>query len=146
MNLTANHLEDYISSRRLDGVRDNSIAREITDIKAILNWATRRKPPLIPINPVRDFKGPAGNDQIVIPPEPEEIEAIHKKACPHLKRFIMLSCYTGARPGDVELLSLTWQSVSWSSRSIRIINAAKGILGRANDRVRYQSRTPSMIC
>jgi integrase len=126
MSLTISHLEDYVTSRRLDGVRDNSIAREITDIQAILNWATRRHPPLIPINPVRGFRPPPSRDIIILPPEPAEIAAIHAKACLHLKRFIALACYIGARPGAVELLSLTWSAVSWDGRTIRVISADKG--------------------
>jgi len=126
MHLTGNHLEDYVVQRRLDKIKDNSIAREITDIKAILTWATRRTPPLIPINTVRDFKGPAATDTIIMPPEPEELAAIYAAAAAHLQRFILLASYLGARPGATELLSLAWSSVSWSGRSVRIISADKG--------------------
>ncbi len=58
-------MEQYVARRRGDGVKDNSIAREITDIKAILNWSTHRRPPSIPFNPVRDFKGPSTRDEII---------------------------------------------------------------------------------
>ena len=103
MSLTANHLEDYVTQRRIDGVKDNSIAREITDIKAILNWSTRRQPPLIPINSVRDFKAPKSNDEIILPPEPEELAAIYEKAAGHLKRFITLNEIWGrpSQPADM---------------------------------------------
>jgi len=125
MSFTTDHLDDYVASRRCDGVKDNTIAREITDIKAILNWSTRRQPPLIPVNPVRDFKGPSDRDEIILPPEPDEISAIYKNAAEHLKRFITLASYIGARPGAVELFSLTWASVSWASRTVRVISADK---------------------
>jgi integrase len=126
MSLTESHLDDYVAARRRDGVKDNSIRRELTDIKAILSWAARRRPALIPVNPVRDYKGPPDHNAIILPPEPAELDAIYNNACAHLQRFIALAIYLGCRPGAVELLSLTWSSVSWKSRSIRIISAQKG--------------------
>jgi integrase len=124
--ITQNDMEDYVDHRRKDGVSDSSIAREITDIKAILNWSTRRKPPLIPINPVRDFKAPAEKNEVILPPDQDEIAAIYKHACPHLQRFITLASFLGCRPGATELLSLTWTSVSFQWQSIRVMSADKG--------------------
>ena len=161
MSLTVDHMDGYVARRRRDGVKDNSIAREVTDIKAILNWATRRRPPLIPTNPVRDFKAPSARDQIILPPEPDELAAIYQHACAHLRRFIVLSSYIGARPGAVEVLSITWAAVSWSGRTIRIISADKGgpvsrqvpvhadLLHNlqawfADDTARYKKKAPAM--
>ncbi len=99
-------LDSYCAKRRADGVKNSTIARELTDLKAILNWSVKRKPPLVPFNPVRDYKKPPSDDEIILPPTREETRRILKFAKPHLRRIILLSYYTGLRPGAVELLSM----------------------------------------
>ena len=54
--LTDSDLVQYVKKRRKDGVKDATVACELTDLKAIPNWAVRRRPPLIPFNPVRYAK------------------------------------------------------------------------------------------
>jgi integrase len=107
-------------------VKENTIARELTIIKAILNWSVKRRPPMIPFNPVRDYKGPSRKDAIIPPPSQDEIRRIYKNAPGHLQRFIQFSSYIGARPGPVEILSLRWQAVSWKTGRILIVSADKG--------------------
>lgn len=126
MSMTATHLENYIDRRRHDGVKDSSISRELTDIKAILNWSVKRRPQLIPVNPVRDFKAPSFRYEVIMPPEPDELDAIYQNAQSHLQRFIVLASYIGARPGAVELLALKWSSVSWARCTIGVVSANKG--------------------
>jgi integrase len=104
----------------------STVRREITDIKAILNWAVKRRPSLIPHNPVRDYKSPESDDAIIPPPTQEETSAILKAASPHLIRAILLSYYLGLRPGSVELLTLTWDNVSWDTKTILVESAHKG--------------------
>ncbi len=118
-------MDKYIDNRRKT-VKDNTIRREIVDIKAILNWAVKRRPPLIPYNPIRDYPAPQPIDAVISPPSTDEVQAILKHANQHLSRAIKISLYTGLRPGAVELLSLTWASVLWDRQVIRITLADKG--------------------
>jgi len=132
--LTHSDLDRYVKSRVRQGVKYSTIAREITDIKAILNWAARRQPPLIPANPVRDYPKPKADDAIIMPPTRSEMAAILAHASDHLCRAIHLAYYIGMRPGAVELLSLTWGAVNWENQTIHVISAKKGgPIGRSVD-------------
>lgn len=126
VNITHHDMNRYVEKRRADGVKGSTIRREITDIKAILNWATRWHPPLIPLNPIREFQAPKPDDDIIYPPTAKELKKIMAEAPDHLKRAISLSFYTGLRPGAVELLSITWSQVNFEYRIIHIISAKKG--------------------
>ncbi len=53
-------LDSYCWKRRRDGGKNATIARELTDLKAILNWAARRRPPLIPLKPDTRLQKAAG--------------------------------------------------------------------------------------
>lgn len=124
--LTHGDMNHYVTRRLGHGVKFSTIHREITDIKAILNWAARRHPPMIAINPVRDFENPAADDVVIYPPTRDEVRRILAAAPDHLKRAIVLAAHTGLRPGAVELLSLTWGAVNFDDRTIRILSAHKG--------------------
>ncbi len=135
IKLTYNDIDRYLIERRQQGLKNpkmkhetknSTIRREITDIKAILNWAVKRRPPLIPYNPIRDYKSPESDDDVIMPPSPAEAEAILKHANERIRRAIALSWYTGLRPGAVELLSLTWSNVLWDRGVIRVQSAHKG--------------------
>ncbi len=91
-----------------------------------MTWSAKRKPPLIPYNPVRDYKSPDEDNAVIPPPTQEETGAILKAASPHLVRAIMLSYYLGLRPGSVELLTLTWDNVNWETETITVASAHKG--------------------
>lgn len=124
--LSDDDMDAYVLRRRQAGVKDNSIARELTDVKAVLNWSVKRKPPLIPFNPVRDYRSPSKEDEVILPPSREEFQSIYNKAPDHLKRFILMSSYIGARPGKVEILSIRWREVDWEQCWIRVLSAEKG--------------------
>ena len=138
--LTDQDLDDYVKKRRSDTVKKgrgenakhypvqySTIARELTDVKAIMNFGANRKPPLIPFNPVRDYKKPKTDDAIIQPPTPAESAAILANASEHLVRAIKLAYYLGLRPGAVELFSLEWErSVNWDAGTIRVDSADKG--------------------
>jgi integrase len=125
--LTDQDLDNYVRRRRKDGVKYATITRELTDVKAILNFAVKRKPSLIAANPVRDYQKPGEGDAAVIdPPTIKETEKILAAASPHLFRAIKLSWFLGLRPGAVELLSLSWPAVNWETSTIRILSAQKG--------------------
>ena len=126
IKITDQDLDNYVQKRRRDGVKYSTIHREITDIKAILNWAVSRRPPLIKFNPVRDYKKPKPDYEVILPPTQDETRRIMAKASPHLLRAIMLSYYLGLRPGSVELLSLKWDNVNWGANIILVASAHKG--------------------
>lgn len=118
-------VDRYVRKRRRT-VKDSTINRELTDLKAILNWAKRRKPPLIHANPIRDYSKPPPDDAVILPPTNAEMARILAAAKPHLLRALMLSYYLGLRPGAVELLRLHWGHVDWDNDKILVIGAAKG--------------------
>lgn len=124
-------IDNYVNARRKT-VKDNTIRREIVDIKAILNWSVKRRPPLIPYNPIRDYPAPQADDDVITPPTSEEAQAIMQYANERLLRAIKISWYTGLRPGAIELLSLTWANVLWDRGVIRsILNPWKQAMAKA---------------
>ena len=124
--LTHSDMDSYVKKRTADGVKFSTISRELTDVKAILNWSVRRQPPLIAFNPVRDYQGPGTDDAIIFPPTMKEIQAILKHSPEHLRRAIHIAYFTGMRPGRVELLSMTWQYVNFDAQTLEILSAHKG--------------------
>ena len=101
-NKTATSINDrvmdkYVAKRRKARVKDNTICREITDIKAILNWAVSRRPQLIPLNPIATYKKPRADDEIILPPTIREAKAILSAAVPHMIRIFKLSGITARR-------------------------------------------------
>lgn len=133
--LRLNHadMDAYVDKRRTTRaqrkktfIRDSTIRREVTDIKSILNWSVKRRPPLIPHNPVSSYSPPAADDAVIMPPTADEAAAIYEAAPEHLKRAITLAYYTGLRPGAVELLRLSWADISMEVGIIRIRSASKG--------------------
>lgn len=125
IKITHRALDNYVEKRRKT-VKDSTIRREIVDIKAIVNWAATRIPPLIGHNPIYNYKAPAEDNEVIIPPSQEETDEIMAYAAPHLLRAITLSWYLGLRPGAVELLSLQWSYVNWESMTILVFSAHKG--------------------
>jgi integrase len=126
ISLTHLDITRYVEKRRRQGVKDSTIRREMTDVQAILNFAVAWHPPMIPSNPVGRYKLPPADDAVITPPTPDETDAILTHAAGHLKRAILLACYTGLRPGAVEMLSLTWRAVIWHRGVIMISSAHKG--------------------
>jgi integrase len=127
-------LERYIKARRTTPFRKNrpdcagysTIRRELVDLKAIFNFAFRRRPPLIAFNPVRDFRLPREELEVILPPTPDEFAAILAAAPDHLRRICLIAYYCGLRPGPVECYRLRWEMVDWSTGTILIQSARKG--------------------
>lgn len=119
-------IDRYISQRRTAGVTYSTIRRELVDVKAILNFAVRRRPPLIPFNPIRDYRIPREDLDVIMPPSAVELAAILAAAPDHLRRIIKLAYYCGLRPGPVECYRLRWEMIDWNSGTILITGAKKG--------------------
>jgi integrase len=108
-------------------IKISTIHRELSIVKAILNWSTyKQQPPIIPYNPVDKYEMPRRDDEIILPPTKEERQRIYDKASPHIQRFIVLNYNTGARSGSSELLKICWEHVDIKANRITIISADKG--------------------
>jgi integrase len=104
--------------------KTTTIHRELSDVQAILNWSVERK--LIAFNPVRDYRKPTRDDDVIVPPTPAEFKRIYAKAPEHLKRALVVSYFTGLRPGNAELFGLKWDDVDLDGGRIAILSAKKG--------------------
>lgn len=107
-------------------IKRSTVNRELADIKAVLNWAANRKRRLIEYNPLAGYELPKRDDAIILPPTKSEVELILAHAADHLARALLISYYTGLRPGRVELLSLRWTDIDWDESAILIRSAVKG--------------------
>jgi len=103
VQITPAILDKYTASRLKD-VKRTTVHRDLSDIRAILRWSVKRR--YIAANPMEGFELPRRDDAVITPPSIAEVQAILKESPPHLYRAIILSYYTGLRPGEVELLRL----------------------------------------
>ncbi|MGB3209461.1 MAG: site-specific integrase [Desulforhopalus sp.] len=122
-HLTPSRMDKYVSTR-VKTVKTTTVHRELSDIRAVLLWAVGRK--LIANNPMLGFEMPTRDDAIISPPSKPEFDAILSCAVPHLKRAMMISRYTGLRPGKEELLYLKWDAVDFHNKTLTVISAVKG--------------------
>jgi integrase len=122
-SITPARLDAYVAGR-MRSVKNTTIHRELSDIKAVLSWALKRR--YIPINPAAGYEMPKRDDAIISPPTADEMTRIMRHSPERLKRAIMLSYFTGLRPGAVELYGLTWDDVDFEARSILVRSAKKG--------------------
>ena len=121
--ITHARLDAYVA-KRLQSVKRTTIHREITDIMAIMNWATARQ--IITINPCAGYKKPRRDDEIIQPATVEETKRLLANASDHLRRAIMISFYCGLRPGNAELYRLKWEAVDWQAQTLFVVSAKKG--------------------
>lgn len=134
MDITPARLDRYVKARLstlkkndrpdLGTIKRTTVHRELSDIRAVLNWAARRR--YIPFNPAAAYEMPKRDDAIILPPTINEISAIVRVAPEHLARAIVISYYTGLRPGPRELFSLNWSDVDFDSGTITVRSARKG--------------------
>jgi len=130
MSLTPKRIDRYINTRlkakskKDTPIKRTTIHRELSDIKAVLNWATKRG--YIAFNPIANYEMPTRDDAIILPPSPDEIKSILKHSPERLTRAISLSYYTGLRPGTRELYSLRWADVDLIGGTVMVTSAKKG--------------------
>lgn len=116
-------LDRYVR-RRLRHVKRTTIHRELSDVQAALNWAVSRG--MLFRNPCARYQKPARDDAIITEPSPREIMQIVAHAAPHLARAIIISFYTGIRPGKAELSRLRWSDIDLQGGSLLVRSARKG--------------------
>ena len=112
----------YISER-LKKVKRTTIHRELSDIRAILNWAVRKR--IILSNPMVGVTFPRRDDEHIMPPSVDEVRRLLEHSQEHLKRAIIIGWYCGLRMGQ-ELFSRRWHDVDWDNRTLYIVSAEKG--------------------
>jgi integrase len=95
-------------------------------VLAILNWAARRRPPLLAFNPVAGYRLPKIDKPNHQPTTIAEVNAILAEAPDHLKRFVKPCFYMGARPGAKKILAITWDRFNFEGRTILAKSAMKG--------------------
>ena len=121
--ITPKVLDGFVK-KRLETVKSTTVHRDISDIRAVIRWSVKRK--YIASNPMEGFEMPTRDDEIIQPPTPNEVRAILDNATPQLFRAIIISYYSGLRPGAVELYSLTWQDINLIDKTILVRSAKKG--------------------
>ena len=130
MNITPKRMDQYVGKRlkaknkKGDPIKRTTVHREISDIKAVLNWSAKRR--YIAFNPLGNYEMPKRDDAIILPPSPDETKSILKHSPDRLVRAISISYYTGLRPGERELYSLKWSDVDFSGGTIMVKSAKKG--------------------
>ena len=112
------------NAETVTGIKNGTINRELTTLKAVLNLCAKRKE--IPYNPILHYEKLKDDDEIIPEATKDELDAILKVAFYHLKRFIILAYYTTARPGESELLKVKWSHIDFSGNSVFIESAKKG--------------------
>ena len=130
MNITPKKLDAFVQLR-LKKVKKTTVHRELSDIKAVLNWAARRR--YIAFNPIEKYEMPKRDDEIILYPSEDEINAILQHSPGRLKRAIAISYYTGLRPGQRELFSMKWNHINFQANTILVQSAKKG--SRYNHRI-----------
>jgi integrase len=123
MNITPKRIDGYVKDR-LKNVKKTTVHRELSDIRAVLNWAVRRR--LIAFNPIEKYEMPKRDDDVILYPSEDEINAILRHSSERLMRAISISYYTGLRPGPKELYSMQWNHVDFKANTIMVKSAKKG--------------------
>ncbi len=115
--ITAEVSDTYIAKRKMDGVGDATILKEINVVRQALNWrgvkgATFEAPP-----------APPPRDRYLTRPEFKRL--IESCIQPHVRLFIILALVTAGRKTAV--LQLTWDRVDFERGMIRL-----GVVGERN--------------
>lgn len=115
-------LRDAVIWMEEQHLRQNTIARKIGTVKAILAWAEEQD--LLEMNHIRRFRCAQGEDAKTPPPTPTEIKGILAVSPPHLYRVVMLAFYLGVRPGPTELFGMRWSDYDFERRKV-VVHSSK---------------------
>lgn len=112
--VTRQSLRDYVHSRRLTGVTDSTINRELRSVRAAINFYYRDHE-LALKNPLSNFSLSESESRIRYLTRLEAQNLIHASSENYfLCCFIRLALNTGCRSG--ELLCLTWDRVDFENK------------------------------
>lgn len=121
--LTEKRLDGFVR-HRLAAVKAVTVRRDLDTIQSVLNFAVRRR--LISHNPVAGYRPPPSDAAVIRPPSEAEVKALVDAAPEHLRRALVLSYYLGLRPGESELMGLSYHDVDWERAMILVRAARKG--------------------
>ena len=115
-HLTMIAIKKYRQARLEDGVKDGTIIKELKTLRAALSFGVKRGwlvvPPYIELPPQ-----PAPKNRWLTKDEADKL--IKAATAAHVKLFLILAIYTGARRGAI--LDLTWDRVSDDFKLINFI-------------------------
>jgi integrase len=121
-NVNETRIRQYVDERcRL--VKRTTVHRELSDIRAILNWAVKKR--VIASNNMAGATFPKRDDERIRPPSSEEVKRILEHSPDHLRRCLLIGWFCGLRMGE-ELFSLKWHAVDWDRQQLFIVSADKG--------------------
>jgi len=106
--LARRHLQNFEDEQRKSGVKQNTIQRRLSILRAALNWCVERE--FLTTSPMAGYKLKRGQDERFIPPTPAEVSAIIANAPDHIIRAVVLGYNLGLRIGPSELFALQWDS------------------------------------
>ena len=112
-----------VAALKDSGVKQNTINRRVSIIKAALNWAEDTG--LIPANPIPRFSCPRGEDERIAPPTRAEIDAILDVAPERIMRMVLLGLALGVRVGGSEMFRLKWKDFDMERFTVRVWAADK---------------------
>jgi integrase len=121
------YVNDRLKAKNKNGgtIKRTTVHRELSDIRAVLNWAAKRR--YIAFNPLKDYEMPKRDDDDTIHyPTAAEIAGILRHAPEQLSRAVKISYYTGLRPGRRELFSMQWCNIDFDAATITVKSAKKG--------------------
>jgi len=123
-------IEGYLDQRRRTGVSDSTLKREMTVLKAAINWFNRKRRSDLP-NPAAklDLSEPPGRVRWLTPEQATALidAARHNQRAEHLADFIRLALHTGMRKG--EMLALEWNRVDFRQNLIYLDTQKNGQRG-----------------
>lgn len=130
--ITRKLCQDYAKRRRLEGVADGTVIKELGVLKAALGWAKKADGAVfeMPAAP------PPRDRHIVL----EEFNRL-LEACelPHMRLFCLLGWYTAGRASAI--FDLTWDRVDFERGQIRLSKGAGRQKGRATVAIADRLRT-----
>ena len=114
---------EYATQRREQGIRDNTIRRELAVLSAALHWADKQTPAIVEMPPQ-----PPPKSRHLTREEYRTLREAAKKV-PHMHLFVVLAYSTAGRAGAI--LDLTWDRVDFERGQIRLGMGEKRAKGRA---------------
>lgn len=113
-SLTPGLVRDFHEWRRAEGITDSTINRQCRTLRAAFNWGLKEGwiscKPHIPAPPANDER-----DRFLT--RNEALALLAECKAQHLKTFVAIALFTGARAGAI--LELEWQDVDFDDGSIR---------------------------
>ncbi len=117
-SLTKRDLLPVIKKLEERNLSNATINRYLTYLKAILNWGVQND--IIPSNPFAGVKKRKEAPYKVPIVTRAELERLLEVAPEHLAWAMLVTFYTGCRPGPSELFRLKWDDVDWEERTLTI--------------------------